>query len=116
MQLSSIDIYFDSKTEPFKSAFLAIRKIILDHNSEITEKISYGMPFYYYRKKRICYLWRNKKTQQPYIGFVAGKLINHPLMIQGNRKRMTIFEVNAHQDLPLETIHTLVDLAIKLHP
>ncbi len=115
MQLSAIDTHFESKSEPFKSAFMAVRQIILAYNSDVTEKMSYGMPFYFFRKKRICYLWENKKTQQPYIGFVDGNLINHPLMVRGDRKRMTIFEIDAKEDLPIDTIHELLELAIKFH-
>jgi len=48
------------------------------------------MPCFVYNKKQFCYLWTDKKTNNPYLLIVEGKNIDHPLLEQGDRKRMKI--------------------------
>lgn len=66
------DSYFNAIPEPTQSCLLALRNLILSHNPSITPEWKYGMPFFYYKGKMLCYLWTNKKTGQPYIGFADG--------------------------------------------
>ena len=42
----------------------------------------------------LCYFWKDKKTQEPYIGICRGNEIDHPLLEAGNIKKMKIFRVN----------------------
>ena len=63
----------------------------------------------------VCYLWKDKKTNEPYIGIVEGNRIDHQLLIKGNRTRMKILPVNPNEDLPIETIQLILNEMIALY-
>ena len=92
-----------------------MRKLILSHNSNITEAWKYGMPFYCYHNKMLCYCWVHKKYGQPYLGIVEGRKVHHPLLLQEKRARMKILLVDPEKDIPLETIQHILDKAISLY-
>lgn len=106
--LNPIDNYFLQKEEPFKSCLQFLRQHILKFDSNITERWQYGMPFFYYKENRFCYLWVHKKFRQPYIGIVDGNKINHPDLILEKRSRMKIFLLDAEKDLPLRKINLIL--------
>ncbi|RZF62653.1 DUF1801 domain-containing protein [Sphingobacterium corticibacterium] len=107
--------YYLSKEEPNKSCLLALRDIILNHDTDITETQKWGMPCFCYKKKMFCYLWTDKKTDEPYILMVEGKLLDHYALEEGNRSRMKIFRVNPNKDLPIEIIEEILQKAINLY-
>ena len=112
--MREIDVFFHQKDEPLKSSLLFLREFILAYNSNITEAWKYKMPFYCYKGKMFCYLWVNKKTHQPYIGIVDGRLIEHPLLIIEKRSRMKIMNLDATADIPVDVIGEVLDLAVGL--
>ncbi len=54
------------------------------------------------------YLWTDKDTKEPYIGFVEGNKMHSPYLEKGNRSRMKIMRINPNEDLPTETIDNLL--------
>jgi hypothetical protein len=66
------DAFYLNQEEPNKSCLLALRTIILDQDKQITETRKYGMPCFCYKGKMFCYLWTDKKTDEPYILMVEG--------------------------------------------
>lgn len=106
--------YYLKKEEPNKSCLLALRSIILDQDRDITETLKYGMPCFCYKKKAFCYLWTDKKTEEPYILMVEGKYLDHPKLEKGDRARMKIFRVNPNKNLPIKTIEGILQDALKL--
>jgi hypothetical protein len=113
--LREIDNYFLQKEEPVKSCLLFLREYILNYDPNITEAWKYGMPFYCYRGKMFCYLWVHKKNGLPYIGIVEGKKIDHPSLIIEGRARMKIMLLDPSNDLPMETIKSILDIAISFY-
>ena len=113
--MSDLNHYYLNKDEPVKGCLLALRKIILEQDEHVTETQKWGMPCFCYKKKMFCYLWTDKKTNEPYIMFVEGKYIEHPQLETGNRSRMKIFRVNPNEDLPLQTINLLLNQALDLY-
>jgi hypothetical protein len=109
------DNFYLSKEEPLKGCLLALRSIILEQDENVTETVKYGMPCFCYKKKMFCYLWTEKKTNEPYLLMVEGALLDHPLLEKGDRARMKIFRVNPHEDLPIETIHWVLNAALDLY-
>lgn len=101
--------------EPVASCLLALKTFILTIHPEINFKISWGMPFFAYHNKSICYLWIDKKSSTPYIGFMDGNKINHPKLIQGDRKRIKILPINPYDNLPIQLISNLINKAISLN-
>ena len=113
--MRDIDNYFLKKEEPVKSCLLFLRDFILAYDENITEGWRYQMPFYFYKEKRFCYLWVEKKQQLPYIGIVDGKLLNHPGLIQEGRSRMKILLIDPRKDVPLKTVRQILDASLKLY-
>jgi hypothetical protein len=107
--------YYFNKEEPNKSCLLALRSIILEQNKNITETQKYKMPCFCYKNKMFCYLWTDKKTDEPYILFVEGMHLNHPDLEKGDRSRMKIFRINPNSDLPIQTIVQLLNEALDLY-
>ena len=73
------------------------------------------MPCFCFNKKAFCYIWTDKKTNDPYLLLVEGKLIDHPELEVGERKRMKILRVDPHKDLPIITIEDILRKALELH-
>ncbi len=113
--LKPVDNYFLEQEEPAKSCLLALRKIILGFNTNISETWKYGMPVYCYNGKMFCYLWQHKKYKQPYIGIVEGGAINHPLLIQEKRARMKIMLIDPEKDIPVKAIESVFKMAMKFY-
>ncbi len=110
-----LDSYYLNKEEPTKSCLLALRDLILNYDPNISETRKYGMPCFCYRKKMFCYLWADKKTDEPYILMVEGKHLNHPKLEVGERSRMKIFRINPNKDLPIATIKLILKRALDLY-
>jgi len=113
--LVDLDTFYLSKEEPSRSCLLVLRKIILDQDALVNETRKYGMPCFCYRKKMFCYLWTDKKTDEPYILFVEGKHLDHPALEKGDRSRMKILRVDPKTDLPMDTIRTTLLSALDLY-
>lgn len=107
--------FYLSKQEPNKSCLLALRSVILNQDNEITETRKWGMPCFCYKKKMFCYLWTDKKTNEPYILMVEGNHLKHPELELGSRSRMKIFRVNPNEDLPLDTIKYILQSGLELY-
>ena len=107
--------YYLSKEEPQKSCLLVLRDIILKQDEKISETVKYGMPCFCYKKKAFCYLWTDRKTEEPYILMAEGKHLNHSELEQGDRARMKILRINPNEDLPIETIRLILKDALDLY-
>ena len=107
--------YYLDKEEPNKSCLLALRSIILNQDTNVTETQKWGMPCFCYKKKMFCYLWTDKKTDEPYMLMVEGKYLDHAELEEGVRSRMKIFRVNPNKDLPIKTIEKILQKALDLY-
>ncbi|HEY8936927.1 MAG TPA: DUF1801 domain-containing protein [Cyclobacteriaceae bacterium] len=114
MDLKDLDAWFLAKEELNKSCLLALRSFILQSDKNITEAWKYRMPFFCYKGKMFCYLWTNKKTRLPYIGFVDGRMMHHPKLLIEKRSRMKILLIDPLQDIPVTLLKSILKEAIKL--
>ncbi len=112
--LSHLDKVYLRFEEPGRSCLLVLRRLILAEHVSMSETLKYGMPCFCYHKKALCYLWADKKTQEPYVLIVEGKLLDHPALEQGKRARMKIWRVNPNEDIDEELLSELLQLAIKV--
>ncbi|MBY0435668.1 MAG: DUF1801 domain-containing protein [Cyclobacteriaceae bacterium] len=110
-----IDRYFFEKEEPIKGCLQFLRGHILKQSPHITEAWKYGMPFFCYDGKMICYLWVHKKYKQPYMGIVEGKKISHPDLLQEKRARMKILLLDPSRDLPMKKINLILKEMLALY-
>jgi hypothetical protein len=107
--------FYLNKEEPNKSCLLTLRDIVLNQDKHVSETTKYGMPCFCYKKKMFCYLWVDKKTNEPYILFVEGQYLDHPSLEVGTRSRMKIFRINPNKDIPVNTIESLLNTALALY-
>lgn len=110
-----LDSYYLNKEEPNKSCLLALRTLILKQDADVSETRKWGMPCFCYKKKMFCYLWTDKKTNLPYLLMVEGKHLPHPELVEGDRSRMKVLNINPEEDLPVETIITILQDALELY-
>jgi len=113
--LRPIDNFFLQQEEPAKCCLQFLRGYILKQDMHITEAWKYRMPFYYYNKKMFCYLWYHKKFLQPYLGIVAGNLVNHPNLISEKRSRMKILLIDPEKDIQLKKIDLIMKQVLALY-
>lgn len=107
--------FYLRQEEPNKSCFLAMRTIVLILDTEVEETLKYGSPCFVYRGRAFCYLWKDKKTNEPYFPLVEWKRLDYPMLESGDRKWMKILRVNPSQDLPIETINSVLNEALNLY-
>lgn len=115
MVLSVIAAYYDRLPEPEKGLALALRKIILESDPHIREMWKYSMPFFYFRHKMFCYLWKDKKTKMPYLGMVQGHKLNFNELVSDGRKRIKILPLKVDEDLPLQLIRSILKEGLKVN-
>ncbi|SKA02944.1 DUF1801 domain-containing protein [Sediminibacterium ginsengisoli] len=113
--MKSEDLFYETQLPVVKECLLALRSMILAQDKEITTAWKYGMPFFCYKGKMFCYLWFHKKYKLPYIGFVEGKHLDHPQLIQEKRARMKIFLCDPEKELAVEDIRMLVKDALAVY-
>ncbi|WP_337965845.1 DUF1801 domain-containing protein [uncultured Flavobacterium sp.] len=113
--MTQLDDFYLKQEEPIKGIFLVLKEIILKQDTDITNVLKYGMPFFCYKGKMFCYLWLHKKYKQPYIGIVEGKHFDEDFLLQENRSRMKIMLFDINEDLPLEQIEDIIQKAINLY-
>ncbi len=113
--MKEVDNFYLKQEEPTRSCLMALREIILSQDKDITHVLKYGMPFFCFKGKMFCYLWIHKKYQQPYLGIVEGKSIEHHDLIIEKRSRMKIMLFDPTKDLPLETIQMILTAIMKLY-
>ncbi|APD06052.1 hypothetical protein UJ101_00510 [Flavobacteriaceae bacterium UJ101] len=115
MSRYEIDQFYLNLEEPLQSYFLALRIFIKNYDNQITEEWKYKLPFFYYKNKPFCYVWKNKKTNQPYIGISKSHLFNHAGLEQGNRKRYKVIPLNVENDIPVHLIDEIFQLALSYY-
>jgi len=114
MSRQEIDSFYLNLPEPNRGCMLSLRHILSNCHPDITQEWKYRLPFFYLRGKMFCYLWVDKKTKHPYIGFTDGGKMSHPLLVQGDRKRMKILLIDPEEDVPIKTLQKVLDEALEL--
>lgn len=113
--MEDVTNFYLRQEEPNRSCFLAMRDIVRRVDGEVEEILKYGSPCFVYRGRAFCYLWKDKKTNEPYFLMVEGKRLDHPMLESGDRKRMKILRVSPTEDLPIEAINVVLDSALELY-
>jgi hypothetical protein len=110
-----LDQFYLELEEPNKGCMLALKDIILAQDSDITTVWKYRLPFFCYKGKMFCYLWKHKKYQLPYLGFVEGNKLDFEELIIEKRARMKIMLIDPNLDLPLSKIKEILNAALELY-
>lgn len=108
--MNPIQEYFYRIKEPERSTLLFLRDTILASDPEnITETLSFGLPFIKYKKKMLCYFYYSKKYEKHYLSFYHGDRLDYPELIQDGRKKFKILLIDMEEDLPVEFILKLTE-------
>lgn len=110
----SNESYYNSHDEAVSSCLWAMRDVLLNMGTEVSETKKYGMPCFCYAGKAFCYLWTDKKSGNPYFLLVEGRNMSHPSLKAGDRKRMKTLPINPNQDLEMVVIREVLNEAISL--
>ena len=110
--IEQLNNYYLTKEEPVRGCLLALRYIILNQDKNMTETQKWGMPCFCFKQKIVCFLWTDKKTDEPYILFAEGKYLEHTELEAGHRSRMKILRLNPNLDLPKVTIENILQQAL----
>jgi uncharacterized protein YdhG (YjbR/CyaY superfamily) len=105
--LSQLNQYFENQPPELKDTFMAMRHFVLQKEFELTEHYKYRTAFYYYKGKPFCYFHAKANTGIPYIGIARGHLVEHPLLYQGDRKKMKVIRIPTNEDIPVQEISAL---------
>ncbi|MFC6266977.1 DUF1801 domain-containing protein [Frigoriflavimonas asaccharolytica] len=90
-----------------------LRDKILNSDEKITETLSFGLPFFKYKKKMLCYFHFHKKYKEFYISFNKGVSLDFPELLQEDRKLFRILLLNEAVDLPMDLIFTILEAVKK---
>ena|ERR1700745_2678647 len=108
-----LDNYYLKQPEPIQSCLLALKDIILRLDKNITHQRKFQIPFFYYKNKKLCFLWVNKKNLL--FGFVEDKNI-YPKKDGVKRKdKMETILINPNADIPIEIILNALREKIELY-
>ncbi|MRT92688.1 DUF1801 domain-containing protein [Ancylomarina sp. 16SWW S1-10-2] len=113
--IDELYVYYSKHDEENQNCLYALRSIILGTDELVSETMKWNLPCFCYKGKMFCFINVEKESNQPYILFVEGGLLNHPELEQGERVRMKIYRVDAKHDLPIETISLLLNEALDLY-
>jgi hypothetical protein len=59
-----------------------------------------------------CYLWQDKKTIKPYIGFAGGIHLKHPKLVLGDRALIKILPIDPELDLKVDILKEVFQEAV----
>jgi len=87
--MNPIQEYFYRIDEPERSTLLFLRKKILESDPEnITETLSFGLPFFKFKKKMLCYLYYSKKHKKTLHQLLSRRPIRLPRTHQRRQKEV----------------------------
>lgn len=112
--MNPLQEYYSRIEEPHQTLLLFLRKKILESDEKnITETLSFGLPFFKYKKKMLCYFYYSKKHKKYYISFYHGDRLDYPELISEGRKKFKILLLDENEDLPVEFILKILTEAKK---
>ena len=118
--LDPIHAYINKLPSSEKKIVQTLRQLILETIPEIEERLSYGVP-YYYRKRRMFFLWPassplSNLKKGVNIGFCYGSLVldKEKFLERNGRKQVYMKPFTHIRDIPLDTIRTLLLEAVSV--
>ena len=110
--MNAIDDYIFTLPPTHAGLVSFLRKVIKEASTNITERIAYGLPFFYCGKP-LCYL--NIKKEGVDVGFMDGNLIpQHPAFISEKRKRVRSLFFKWDEDVDVELMKLVLEEILAL--
>lgn len=121
--MATVEELIESLPSEERTLVRKLRSIILDCDSRIQEKLSYGVP-YFYHHRRICFLWpascvpgAEKKpptTEKVTLGFCYGNLLSNDqrvLLVEG-RKQVYLIKYGSLKQIDERIVREIIHEAI----
>jgi hypothetical protein len=108
--------YILRQKEPFQSILLCIRDIVLASNDDIQEQFKYGLPFYRFNEKPLCYFNVPKNKNRVDICFWKGFELEdkHQILHARDRKMIKCVEIYSLEEINIKGIVSLLKESFKL--
>ena len=110
---TALETYYLKQSEPMQGCILAMRDIILCISPHITHERKFQIPFFYYKGKKLAYLWVTKKRLQ--VGFVEDKCLQAPIPGVRLKDKYQSMQLNPAEDIPIEIILENLNRLIHLY-
>ena len=108
--MTAVEEYIQEEAEPIQSVLKKLRFFIFSATPQITEKLVYGIPFFYL-KKRIFYLNPGDKSVD--LGFCDGFLLaENPLLETKSRSQVKTISFKNLAEVEEDTLFPIIHEAI----
>lgn len=108
-----LENYYLKQPEPIQGCLLALKSIILSISKEISHRRAYQIPFFYYKEKKLAFLWVNRKRLL--LGIVTDKsMLEFPEGVRRKDNYETMI-IDPNEDIPLEEIIGMLHRQINLY-
>ena len=108
-----LENYYLKQPEPIQSCLLALKSIILSVDKEISHRRLYQIPVFYYKERRLAFLWVNRKRLL--FGIITDKrILKFPEGVRG-KDQYESMEIDPASDIPIDKITGRILEQIKLY-
>lgn len=113
--MSGVALYIENQPDKIRVLMRSLRNMIIDSLPYCEEKITYVIPFFYF-KRRMCYLYSsNKKKDLVILGFCQGaKLSNEQNILVGDGTVVRTIEFDLHQPPDMRMVQEVISEAVIL--
>ena len=97
-----LENYYLKQPEPIQGCLLALKGIILSVDKDISHRRLYQIPVFYYKEKKLAFLWVNRKRLL--FGIITDKsILKFP---EGDRRKdqYETQEIDPAGDIPIDKI------------
>ena len=108
-----LENYYLKQPEPIQGCLLALKSIILSVDKEISHRRAYQIPFFYYKEKKLTFLWVHRKRLL--FGLVTDKSLVEPLEGTRRKNKYETMEIDPNQDIPVKDIVEMLLRQMKLY-
>ena len=99
---TELEDYYLKHTEPVRGCLFALKQIIMSVSDHVTHERKYQIPFFYYKGRKLAFLWMNRKKL--ILGFITDKSILLPVAGTKLKDQLEMIQVDPNADLPKEMI------------
>ena len=108
-----LENYYLKQPEPIQGCLLALKSIILSIDREISHRRVYQIPFFYYKEKKLAFLWVHRKRLL--FGIVTDKSLMEPPEGARRKNKYETMEIDPNQDIPAGDILEVLLRQMKLY-
>lgn len=105
--------YYQRQPEPYQSCLLALKDIILSVNENISHERKFQIPFFYFKEKKLAFLWVNRKKLM--LGFVTDKSMLPKKENEKHKDAFSMMNINPNEDIPVDEIRDALQQLIDLY-